>query len=386
MIISDPGNPEAEEKVNRAVRELIPRLPLVGLLLLGEHLRVRAWPAVNMWSTDGQNINYNPQYVARQSLGDVMFDLVHEWLHVFGNDGSRRGDRDLDLWGIAIDYSVILQAMHLLKVHRPSKDSLEPPLWAASLSKEDIYQRLLDDASLRPKGNRKPCPLFSPPRDPAYVQGLRAETTRAIEVDNRFRRKGESFESRYGRHLTSRFQRLLSDPVPWERLVIGRLQGAIGPGKLSWNPPNLRYWNDDIVLQRMRIRQQDRLVIAVDVSASMSQTAVDQAISCVTGAARRAKEVTVIVFDQVVREKVVTKDPNTVLRNLKFLTGSHGFTDASIVFDTLEAQEASAIVIFTDGYVKLPEKVPTADVLWVLVPGTSTAMAWGDVFIMEEPW
>jgi hypothetical protein len=114
---------------------------------------------------------------------------------------------------------------------------------------------------------------------------------------------------------------------------------------------------------------------------------IDIGISAIEGAARRAREVTVVVFDEAIREVITTKNPGEILRRLKFGMGKHAFTDARPLFGIIKTMNPTIAVIFTDGFVSLPPTPPAdTEVLWALMPETSTSMPFGTAYIMEMAW
>lgn len=378
-------NPKALSAIKEAVSTLVLRLPLVGLTLLGRALLVTESAGVPMYATDGRSVWYNPDYAAQQTHADVVFDLLHEWLHVFGNDSARRGSRVPHTWNHATDISVISEATALLG-QSASKDSIEVPTWAKrGDAKEIIYDRLLEKKLVLPP-NR--CCVLKPARkgdDPGFLSVFQQDVAQAVVVAERMAGgRGKSLSDVYGARVTARLARLQADHTPWARLIRGRLQGLIGHGTLSWRPPSLRYWPHSVT-PRMRTMQEDHLVIAVDVSASMNDDMMSSAMSAVAGAARRAKRVTVVVFDSKIREVFKTRDPKTVMKNVKFLQGEHSSTSAMGVFELATKERATTIVVITDGFVMHPpkEEIPT---LWLLVPNAATSMPWGTSYVMEPSW
>jgi predicted metal-dependent peptidase len=395
------ADPAALELIRRACTRIVLDFPLIGMTLLGAAIRIRPSEDSAMYHTDGVSIFYRESYVRTQTPADVVFDLIHEWLHIFGRDGDRRQGRRLSLWRYAVDIYVVAEAMRLTNRSSPSADSIFPPHWSRGLSKEQIYDRLLEEQTNKKKDKEEPgkgapgsaspddsiphtCDLNFAPPDPDFVRRLRDDTATGLVAESR-RRSPDASRTLYGQGIISRLQRLMSDPIPWERLVIGRLQGLVGAEYSTWSPPNLRYYEHDVVLPRTRSRQTDRMVIGVDVSASMSDDQLGRAISCVIGAAQRAQEVIVVTFDQSIREVVRTRDPESVLRSVRFLMGEHMFTDARPVFELIELERPSAAVIFTDGGIALPDRC-SVDTLFVMVPNSLTAMPFGDVFVMEDSW
>ena len=98
-------------------------------------------------ATDGVNILYNPTYLQRQYVDDMIQlnrTYLHMVLHCLFRHPFHRGDRDPALWDVACDIAVesILDSMEVKTV------AMVIPLF-----REDVYDRL-----------RQECPVFSAER------------------------------------------------------------------------------------------------------------------------------------------------------------------------------------------------------------------------------
>ncbi len=59
-------------------------------------------------ATDGFNIFINPYFVEEITEEETIGVLAHEVMHCILGHSDRRGDRDPELWNIAIDYATNL--------------------------------------------------------------------------------------------------------------------------------------------------------------------------------------------------------------------------------------------------------------------------------------
>ena len=375
-MIVDTVDDAVRTKVRTAVARLSCTHPLIGYTLSGHAIRITRGNT-DMYHTDGVTIVFNAAYVAKQSMADVEFDLIHEWLHIFGRDGMRRGSRDPHLWNIAADYWIITEAMRLTDRAEPSLDSLTPPAWVGKKSKEEIYATLLT----RPKPEHpRVCSGSHAPLSSEQRIAMRDSIAAGTEIEARA--STESMDERYGAATMSRLRAFMRETVPWERLLIGHLQGSVGPGETSWSPPNLRYFTEDIVLPRSRSRRVDVLGAFFDISGSMTDDMIRRAGGAMEGAARRARKTYVGSFDQVLRELHEVKQPTAWMKNLRFESGAHSSTNTRDVFAAIAAKRMSTAVIFTDGYVELPAQKPAGlDLIWVLIEGERT-MPYGTAYCM----
>lgn len=418
--VSDPG---ALALVREAIADIMLRLPLIGLTYHGRAILVTERTDIETMCTDGRHVWYSPKWVRSQALEWNVFDLVHEWLHVFGNDVRRSAGREPAVWQTAIDMHVVREASALLKRPWP-KNGVIPASWSADLSKEAIYGRLLELQEAAKKAAREKeekaaaGPTNEPdepdedrdgsgPEDEAperlgndlrldspqipeenehdaaeFHQQFADDLQQAVVAIHQVSKK--DIKDLYGPGIQSRLEAITRGTLPWGRLVRGRLLDQLGGQVESWQPPKLKYW-PHAVLPNFRSRAEPVLVLGIDVSASVSQHYLNEFIANVAPAAARAKKVVVVVFDSKVREVHVTKRPAMVMKNLKFLTGDHSHTDASGVFDLADEHKATAIVVETDGYVRVPAR-EYPQTTWVLNPGSSVKMPWGVTHVMEASW
>ncbi len=433
--VTDPG---ALALVRAAIADIMLRLPLIGLTYHGRAILVIERLDIETMCTDGRHVWYSPKWVRSQALEWNVFDLVHEWLHVFGNDVRRSAGRVRPVWQTAIDMHVVREASVLLK-HPWPKNGVIPAPWSGDLSKEAIYERLLkirEDAQRKRKEEQEkaaaeaaasplpPAPTPAPtpganadedeneggdditsgpvpehlggdleldsPHEPEedahdaaeFYQQFSDDLQQAVTAIHQVTKK--SIKDLYGPGIESRLQTITRGTLPWGRLVRGRLLDQLGGQTESWHPPKLKYW-PHAVLPNFRSLREPVLVIGIDVSASVSQHYLNEFIANVAPAAARAKKVVVVVFDSKVREVHITKRPSLIMRDIKFLMGDHNYTDASGVFDIADEHKASAIVVETDGHVRLPTR-EYPETTWILNPGSQVKMPWGQTHVMEASW
>jgi predicted metal-dependent peptidase len=378
---------EAAAKVRDCTVDLLFRSPLFGLTLLGSAVRVKENKKIPTMCTDGRSIWYSPEWVGKKSAPSIMFDLLHELLHVFGNHPARRGTRDERIWGYAVDVRVAHDALAICRVRGPwelDSDHVPALRWAENLSAEQIYE------ILKREPNRIPQSFESDIQDPEetaeqeqeFKQRFVQDLAQAQIAEER-QGSEKSLEDTYGKAIWERLQELKRCEVPWHVLLLGRLCAAVGQERVSWLPPN-RKWFPVIALPTRHGTQEDELLLGVDISGSINNDDLARFRACIMPAARRAKRTTVVTFDAEVRECVTTTRPDQVLKDIHFKTGSHSHTSVRGVFDVVEERRPSAIAILTDGYIMLPEKAyPMTH--WILKPDGVT-QPWGRHYRLHASW
>lgn len=380
----------AAEKVRKAVVELLFRSPLFGLTVLGTAIKVEENFKIQTMCTDGRTIWYAPSWVHKKALPSVMFDLLHEVLHVFGNHPARRGTRDHKTWGYAIDVRVAHDALKICRARGPwelDHDHVPAHYWAEHLSAEEIYDRLIKNPKSVPKDFTPD--IIDPPEgtteeeDAEFKRKLTQDLAQAQLAEEQSLPNKKTIEDLYGSAIWERLLELKRCEVPWHVLLQGRLAASLGNEIASWVPPNRR-WFPQIAMPSRRGAQEDELLLGVDISGSITDDMLARFRAIILPAARRAKRTTVITFDAKVREVVTTTKPDTILRDLKFKTGSHSYTDVRGVFEEVDRRRPSATAIITDGFVTYPEKAyPRTH--WVLTP-THVVPPWGLAYKLRDSW
>lgn len=380
--------------VKRGIRELMMDFPLCGLSYLGEAVRVVEDPTAGTMCTDGRFVYVSPNWVINADALGVKFDLLHEWLHVFFNHVARTGDRDNKIWNEACDMVVVRECCKILSKNgvevKPPADGIQPEPWANDLHAEQIYDQLISNGHTRQKprgtGETRNASDFRyttsvPVSEEEFKRKFSEELAQASMIQQQVR--GVSTNEMFGDVIGSRLGEVLRTHVPWSRLLRGDLLSDLGASYPSYGPPNRKHY-PNLIMPTMKSMTERKLLIAIDVSGSVSRQLFSEFKSNVLPAALRAKTVIVVTFDAVVREVVRTTQPRKILDKVKFLTGAHGQTSTVGLFDLIEKEDPSALTVFTDGYIVIPKK-PFPKTLWV-IPHNGQEQPWGRHYKMEVSW
>lgn len=386
--------------VRAALSELVIRDLLSGLSLQGT-IGIREAETETL-CTDGRNVYYSPTFVKSLSCSDLAFDLLHEWLHIFGNHCARRGDRDPKLWNIAADCVVVKQACDIFsngfERWPPPSDGIIPPVWTYGLSVEEIYNQLLRNqehdkkgttpppmpgfgqSTDSPKGEARPDllepPQSSPEEEAAFLSTFVQELTQAKAIQDNRGAKVHSF-------VSERIAEISRNDMPWERLLLGDVLDRFGFARPTYNPPNRRRLPFAIV-PSMRSTKTKSLLLAIDVSTSVPKMLLKRFASTVSGAVARADTTTVVTFDSTVRSERIIRSSQEVRRALRLITGSHSCTCTEPVFEVARRLRPSTTVVLTDLFVSFP-RTPHPNTLWV-TPEEAPQAPWGRQFRMKMAW
>lgn len=382
---------DAAERIRECAIQLLMRSRLFGLMILGSAIRVRESFEIERMCTDGRTIWYHPAWVKQKPAASIMFDLLHEGLHVYGNHPARRGDRDPQHWNWAADARVAHDGLAICRAVGPwdlDADHIPNYGWTLNLSVEQIYDRVVKDSKkFVPKGYKSD--LIEPKETPDESAEFRRKLTQDLaqgqiaEEEQQLAGSKKTIERVYGSRLWERLQELKRCEVPWNLLLQGRLCAAFGHDTSAWVPPN-RKWFPEIAIPSRKGSQEEELLLGVDVSGSIDNADLARFRACILPAARRAKKTTVVTFDAVVRERFTTARPQHLLKNITFQTGAHSYTDVRGVFEEVDARRPTAVAILTDGFIKLPDK-PYPHTHWILKPG-GAEQPWGRHYRFHTSW
>jgi predicted metal-dependent peptidase len=376
-MIRGGANTAALAKVKQAVAWLIRKATLCGLCLLDESVTVVESPIPHFMATNYKKIFYNPEWVVTAPLADVGFILMHEWLHIFLRHDRRESGRTPLRWNYATDYRINRLVETALQMPVPAY-LLQPEAWMNNprqLEAEQIYEQLP--------------PVPQTPFDPDSYPGEVGDTPAA--TDERVRGMLERVvlmvpdKNKLGElpddWVAERIAQMLKVVLPWDRIWLSSVVQDLGHDYPDYTSPKRRYL-PYAYLPRMRGAGTGELFVAIDVSGSIDDECIKRFSFVLNMAAARATKLTVVTFDKVIREHVVTKRPAAVLQQIKFKTGAHSSTSVVPVFDLVHKVKPTSVTIVTDGYVEHhPRQYHPTN--WVLTTAHQRP-EWGRCFVMEN--
>jgi predicted metal-dependent peptidase len=315
-------------------------------------------PGVPTLATNGERIYYNPAFLAGLSDPEVLAVLIHELLHVayLHCDRSRRAGRDACGWNAAADYA-INQELDSWGFTLPKIALLDAKY--DTLSAEEIY-------ALLPRGGACRCldqlmPL--PPGAKDEVQG-RVLTAAAANPG--------TLPGALARWITQ----LRASRVPWRRVLQRFLHEVRARDEQSFLPPSRRHLWDDRYLPSTVAGRRGDLVVAVDTSASITQSQLAAFASELKAVAAFCDDLLILSCDAKVHETVKVGELGLRLSSLRFTGG--GGTDFRPVFDLIKKRRLrpDALLYLTDAEGKFPPAAPKGyPVLWCVCG--EAAVPWG---------
>lgn len=308
-------------------------------------------------ATDGVRLLYNPQWLEQADLSHVTGVLVHELFHVLSGHPLRRGGREPARWNVACDLAInplVREAGYAL-----------PPgyLYAEEflgLNAEAIYNRL---------------PRATPGAGADFGQVLDSEGPPAA-AQERWERLCAGM--RWG-NLPAWLDRslqgaLLPKPSLLAQLVHYLQQFA--PGGRSFLRPSRRS-PPDVLLPGMVRKRTGRLVLALDVSGSISEEVLREMWRLVLALPQFA-ELDVVCADAQVQLTACDVTSERALLELARETKGGGGTDFGPALAWAEKRAADAVVYLTDGDGSFPRR-PRTPVVWVILGNPGAKCPWGEV-------
>lgn len=170
-------------------------------------------------------------------------------------------------------------------------------------------------------------------------------------------------------------------PVDW-RVALQSIVQRVREPKRHWARPNRRFAQrvGEVPGRVWRSVESNRvkLLVAVDTSSSVSTEALSE-VSAQLAELALSAEITIVECDASVHRVY----PYTGALRTVF---GRGGTDFNPVFAPafLQANEAEAVVYFTDGEGPFPQEAPMVPVLWVLTQSEEFLCPWGERVLMNE--
>jgi predicted metal-dependent peptidase len=335
-------------------------------------------------ATDGQKFYYNSRFVMMLRPKEVEFLVGHEVLHVVYDHIGRRDNRDPQIWNIADDYAVnadlkrhkvgefitTVPCLYEAKYDGKAAEEIYDDLMknVQKISIDDLIDQMIDDhmdgegdddsdgdGDKEGKGKR-------PTMSAEERERVRQEVKQAILNAAQQAEAGQLPKG------VERLIKQMTDPVmPWRELIQTNLTSAIR-SDYSWMRPSRRSWHMDAVMPGMNPGEEIDVVVAIDMSGSISNKQAQQFLGEIAGMmeAFDGYKVHVFCFDTEVYNPADFNSENMdTIDNYEPAGG--GGTDFDAIFDYLkrEGNVPKRLIVFTDGY---------------------PCGSWGDAYYCDTTW
>lgn len=407
------ANPtDLENKLAAARTRLILDKPFLGALVLRLPMQAAAPAWCPTTATDARKFYYNPDYIDALNLSQVQFVLAHEALHCALSHFARRGHRNKMRWDMACDHAVnplLLQE----KLKAP------PGVWVEEgylgMTAEEIYPMIDENNSDEPMDGHlyddhaegEPPPSQSLPPQPPDPQSQQAANTdegkgeqtkddngghdpreslppplsheerEQLQIQWQQRLAGAAQQAKQagklGEEMARLVDHLLQPQLPW-RMLLARYMSLSAHDDYSYMRPSRR--EGAAILPSLR-SQQMNMVVALDVSGSVSDKEIAQCIAEVNAIKGQTRaQVTILTCDNELSSEALRFEAWEPCEPPKSVQGGRG-TDFVPVFDWIAQQDTAPDVLlyFTDALGQFPAQMPSYPVVW-LVKGRAD-VPWG---------
>ena len=331
------------------------------------------------WTRDMQTaaisttrLYWNPDFFMQLDKDTRVTVLAHELWHNGLAHTTRLGDRCPDLWNIAGDHVINL----LLKKHGFYMDGFPYVMdekydgW----STDEVY----DDLQKNPSSNLT-LPILSGDIIAATTEEEIREGMGKI-VSAFVSSKIDCTPGSVPGEVESVIDRFLNPKLPWHRILHNYFNEMV-QDVYSYARPSRRY-DDPIMPGNMGREGLERLMFAADISGSIT----DQMILRFFSEGKdihdnlQPEEMVFVTFDTKVHDvfRIDRDDPYDT-----FTITGRGGTDLHDLFEFAKKEDATALVIFTDLYVGIPEN-PGIDIIWVVTGNDSAEVPYGKLIIFNE--
>ena len=317
-------------------------------------------------ATDGRRFYYNTKFLVQLTPKQIEFLFGHEVLHVVYDHIGRRGERDGQLSNIAADYCVngdliqhkigepidVVPIIHDTKYYGQSFEEVYDDLYenAEKIDIDDLLDKVLDDH-------------LDGDEDGGSDDGDGSSERPVLSEQERKEIKDEMKEAILSAAQTAgagnipagvaRMIKELTEPkMNWRDLLDVQIKSTI-KSDFSFMKPNRKAWHTGVMLPGMVPDETIDLVVAIDVSGSISDVMVRDFLTEIKGImdAYTTFNIKVFCFDtEVYNEADFTADNLHDLQDYEIVGG--GGTSFEAVYEYLKenAIEPKKLVMFTDGY------------------------------------
>lgn len=322
-------------------------------------------------ATDGISILINTNFFMALPIGQRVFLLAHETLHVVYEHMLRRGERNPRKWNVAADYLInaelIEQGFEFIPI------GLYDPKYIG-MSTDEIYQLLdkdVDNIMLGDLTEPEYSDEVGTSNATAVADRIRDIVVRAVQVAD-LQNASASVPGTVRRRLAY----MAKPKVSW-RVELKRFAQLLAKNKYSYSRPNRRY--EKVYMPSKKGVQLGKISFAIDTSGSISIKQFNQFVSEVFHVIKtiKPKELELMQFDHALQSVDSIKSIKDLL-SVEFK--GNGGTNPSVALNHFIDSDSKGLIIITDGYfMTLDLPAPAHPVIWIVFNNKSFTAPFGKV-------
>ena len=259
-------------KLDRAKVALVTSQPFFASILLRRGLiEDKTIPTAGVDARG--NIYYNPAFIEKLEVQQIVFLLAHEVGHVIGQHASRRGARDPKKWNVAGD-AWINDMLKAAGVGEFIEGGVDMP-GSKDKTTDSIYNELPDDQGGGKGGKGQGGPGGIGEDLLERGDPLTKEDLERIDAETRVEIAQAAQAAKAAGKMPAELAKIVADLIdvktPWYE-ILSRYVSTFVKSEYSWARPNRRYIGAGVYLPSIgSTPSMGEMVVQVDVSGSISQ-------------------------------------------------------------------------------------------------------------------
>lgn len=345
-------------KIERAKTKLIISHPFFASMLLRREL-----VSTNRVPTAGIDkagvIYYNPEFIEKLNVQQVMFLLSHEVMHWAQATFARQGSRDFAKWNRATD-AVNNELLVAANVGEFIEGGVRWP-GADTMSAEEVYTAMPDDPGNGNGGIGDDLMDEGEPMDAGEARAQEAQIKSEVASARQAAKQVGSMPGALDRWVDS----ILYTPTPWHQ-ILERWMTERTKDDYSWSKANRRFIHEGLYMPSMDGVGLGSCAVVVDTSASISPKELESFLGHLNRILEvcQPQEVHVVYVDaEVSGVDTLGADDMPVQINPR----GGGGTDMRVGVDYVDRHlpDVSCQVLLTDGYTPWPRHSPNVPLIVV---------------------
>lgn len=356
-----------ENKMAKAKAKLMLEHPYFGTI--ASSLELEVGEDVEAFSSDGEKLRYNDDYIEAAVIEDVEFALANGAMHYLLKHQHRVGERMPHIWQLSTDYTI--NSM-LLKngLSLPPRANYQERF--ANMYAEEIYEilhsEIIDsDTQYEEQEQQDREEQSQTPQEQESQKAQQSQEQRDVSLDEEFLEQLFKKMQRQGTlpdNLKYLIPEAFSHQIDW-REVLYRYIASHAKSSFSFMPPNMKYLYRGTYLPSLS-SDLLRIVVALDTSGSVDEKLLQIFLAEVDSITQQYPnyEIDIITADAKIQSHAVFLPGES----LNYELSGGGGTDFRVVFEYIDAfiDYPTILLYFTDGMGTFPTSEPSYDVLWIM--------------------
>jgi predicted metal-dependent peptidase len=316
-------------------------------------------------ATDGRNFYYCTDFINKLDDDELVFLFGHEVGHCVFDHMGRRGDRDAQVWNMAGDY--LVNDM-LIQNNVGKKISSVPLLWDPKyrdMTAEEVYDELMKNAvkiqvtlDMHMDGSGEESEGEGKGSDgKSKSSGIKIDEETAKKIRDEMKEAILQSAQAAGAgnvpgHVRRFIQQFTAPKMRWQDLLRIQLESSL-KNNYSFMRPSRKAWHTGAVLPGMLPAEQLDVVVAIDMSGSISNEMAADFLSEVKGMMDLYNSYTIHVYcfdTEVYNPQTFSDDYGDDITEYEPMGG--GGTDFDCCFEYMKSEDINPkqFIMFTDGY------------------------------------